>query len=150
MQLVEYSPEYQQQVKQFVITSHEEFGFPYDRSLDFDLDDPKKEYLDKGGMFYILLDNGTVAGTVAVEKIDDDTARLKRMYVSPPHRGKGFGKKLFRKAMSFCKKKRFKKCILDTNKAQAAAQGLYIKHGFKIDKVVKNTLFMSKDIKYLF
>jgi len=144
MKLIKYTNSYQKDVKDFVIAAHDEFTFPYDRKLDYDLDNPDKYYNNRGGMFYLLLDNEKVIGTAAVKKLDDKTAELKRLYVNKNYRGKGLGLQLFTEALDFCRENKIAKVVLDTNIKQKAAQKLYEKNGFKIDRVDKNTIFMSK------
>ena len=144
MKLIKYTNSYQKDVKDFVIAAHDEFNFPYDRKLDYDLDNPDKYYNNRGGMFYLLLDNEKVIGTAAVKKLDDKTAALKRLYVNKNYRGKGLGLQLFTEALDFCRENKIAKVVLDTNIKQKAAQKLYEKNGFKIDRVDKNTIFMSK------
>lgn len=143
MKIEEYSDRYQQQVKNLVISIHEEFGFPYDFKLDYDLEDPGKFYTNVGGAFFILLDDNRLLGTVAIKKISKKNAELKRMYLLKEYRGQGLGSKLLDEAIEFCRGKAFKKVNLDTNIKQIGAQKLYQKKGFQISKIKGNTIFMS-------
>ena len=45
-------------------------------------------------IFYCLIGDGTVVGTVALKKIDDKTAELKSLYLDKDLRGQGWGSKL--------------------------------------------------------
>ncbi len=62
MKIIKYSDSYRKKVKDFVISVHEEFGFPYNYELDYDLDDPDKYYKDQRGVFYLLLDDRNPVG----------------------------------------------------------------------------------------
>ncbi len=147
LKIQEYSEEYQEQVKNLVISIHEEFGFPYDFNIDYDLENPKKIYTNSGGIFFVLLNGEKVVGTVAIKKINGNTAELKRMYLLKNYRGKGWGSKLLDKAIEFCKKEGFGQIGLDTNVKQVGAQKLYGKKGFNIYKTKRNTIFMFLDLK---
>lgn len=140
--IVEFTNDYQPQVKALVVGIHEEFGFPYDFKLDFDLDDPVRYYTGAGGIFLILLDGKDVIGTAAVKKVDEKTVELKRMYLLPQYRGRGLGAKLLERALAFCREKGFQSCILDTNVKQESAQRLYARYGFEVHRREKNALFM--------
>ena len=143
MKIERYSNQYQKLVKELVISIHEEFGFSYDFKLDYDLEDLEKFYTNSGDVFFILLDNNKLVGTVAIRKIDKESAELKRMYLLKEYRGQGWGSKLIDRAIEFCKEKGFKKIILDTNIKQVAAQKLYQKKGFEIIQTKENSIFMS-------
>lgn len=146
MKIIKYFPSYQKQVKDFVISIHEEFGFPYNYELDYDLDDPDKYYKKQGGIFYLLLDNKSLIGTVAIRNLGNRKGELKRLYLKKEFRGKGLGSKLLNRVLDFCRKNDFAKIVLDTNKKQTSAQKLYKRNGFKVESEVKNIIFMSKDL----
>jgi putative acetyltransferase len=144
--IIEYSEEYQEVVKEFVIAAHEEFGFPYNQDLDADLENPSIFYKDRGGVLYLLLDGTRLIGTVAVKNLGDGAAELKRMYLNKMYRGQGLGQRLLDHALVFCRERSFKRVVLDTNIQQVDAQKFYGRNGFQIDKTVKNAIFMSKDL----
>ena len=58
----------QKAARSVVLKGFKDFGFKYTPQYDFDLDDPKKYYIDKGGMFYVLEIDGEIVGTIAVIK----------------------------------------------------------------------------------
>lgn len=145
MEVKEFTSSFQSRVKNLVISIHKEFGFPYDFRLDYDLDNPDKYYKKEGGVFYILVDDNKLIGTVALKRLGERDAELKRLYLKKKYRGRGLGQKLLNKALDFCRVKGIKRVVLDTNKKQVKAQKLYEKFGFGIDKVVNNTIYMSKD-----
>ena len=146
MHIEDYTNGYQREVEDFVVGIHKEFGFPYNFILDYDLENPDKFYSQVGGIFYLLLNREQVIGTVAVRKINDKFAEIKRMYLLPEYRGLGWGTQLLEKVLAFCREKGFKTCILDTNVTQEAAQKLYAKYGFEVYKKDGSTLFMHKSL----
>ena len=67
---------------------------------------------------------------VAVRKIDDGVAELKRMYVKPDFQRMGIGENLLKLSISFAKEKGYKTIKLDTLNTMKPAMNLYAKHGF--------------------
>lgn len=144
--LITYSDSYQPQVKDLVVSTHEEFGFKYDPVLDADLEDPNTAYVEDGGVFYLFVENHKLLGTVAVRKVDPETAEIKRMYVAKDRRGSGLGARLLDKALAFCKESGFKRVVLDTHAAQADAQALYKSRGFEVTHEKTDSIFMEKQL----
>lgn len=140
----EYTPSDKEGVRSVVLNGLKEFGFEYTPELDFDLEDPYKHYIEKGGMFYVLNINNKIIGTVAVIN-KGKVAELKRLYVNKDYQGNKFGSMLLDKAIQFCKDKQFTKLELGTNKKFKKAHLLYQKRGFKIIKENERSYFMEKN-----
>lgn len=51
-----FNPDIQPEIKKFVLGILNEFGFPHNPKLDYDLENLDKYYKDQGGIFYILED----------------------------------------------------------------------------------------------
>ncbi len=75
--------------------------------------------------------NGEVAGCVAYEPWGDGRARMKRMFVSPRHRGHGLGRALAMAIMDRARADGHAVMVLDTTAAMAAATELYRSLGFE-------------------
>ncbi len=99
-------------------------------SID-DLDSISKCYGGKRETFLILENGGKIAGTVAVKEEDENTAFLRRLFVDPQCRKKGYGKSLVDSAINFCKKHGYKQIIFQGNEKMIAALRLCAKQGFK-------------------
>jgi ribosomal protein S18 acetylase RimI-like enzyme len=69
-------------------------------------------------------------GCIAVRKFEERIAELKRMYVQPPHRGKGLGDALLKIALDKARELGYKKIRLDTLSHMTPAIALYKKYGF--------------------
>ena len=95
--------------------------------------DPDKDVV------YILEADGNVSGCIAITHIENDIAQLRFFFIEPALRGYGAGNKLMDMAISFCKKKGYKRVILWTFSELAAARHLYRKYGFQIADTHKNT-----------
>ncbi len=84
-----YEEKHAKQVKQLVISVHEEFGFAYDYELDYDLDQIACVYLKSNGGFWVAVKGQRVIGCVALKVENDEIAMLKRMYISQATGGRG-------------------------------------------------------------
>lgn len=79
----------------------------------------------------ILAKMGTVfIGCVAIRKINETTAELKRMYVKPVGQHQGIGSGLLHEAIALAIKCGYKKIQLDTLRNMIPAINLYKKNGF--------------------
>ena len=141
-----YSPSDQQPVRKLILDSLAVYGFSFNQDLDGDLDDPQKFYMENGGMFYVLKVGDKVVGTVAVIDKNNALCELKRLYVKKKYQGQGFGSALLGTAITFAKKKGFKKIEFETNKNFVKAHVLYQKNGFITVREDKNSYYMEKEL----
>jgi RimJ/RimL family protein N-acetyltransferase len=78
-----------------------------------------------------IVEMGTeIIGSIAIVKIDDNTAQLRWLLVEPHVRNKGIGTKLLHEALTFCKNRGYQKVILGTFSDLINARRLYEKNGF--------------------
>jgi len=66
----------------------------------------------------------------AFKKFEDDTVEIKRMYVLPEYRGKGFASKILAELEIWAKEEGFLCGILETGRKQPEAMALYQKNGY--------------------
>jgi len=52
-----------------------------------------------GGILYMLVVEGEVAGMGALRKLSDEVGEVKRMYNRPHYRGRGLGKKMLKRLL---------------------------------------------------
>lgn len=132
MKIIKYNCKYKldKKIKKFILNILIE-ELKQDKSFERPDLDNFLIYKKNGGDFWILIDNNLILGTIAI-KIENNTAILKRFFIEKNIRKKGYGKKLYFKAINFCKNKKIKKIILnnDSTKMQTAYD-FYIKKGFK-------------------
>jgi GNAT superfamily N-acetyltransferase len=81
--------------------------------------------------FFVLRDDGTPAGCGGIQFFGTDYGELKRMYVRPPSRGKGFGKLLLDHLTDYARAHGVGLLRLETGIHQAAAIRLYERMGFQ-------------------
>jgi GNAT superfamily N-acetyltransferase len=84
--------------------------------------------------FWTISFNRQVEGGIAIDGIEAATegAHLRWFILSPGARGRGFGNRLMEEAISFCKKRGYRKIYLSTFEGLHAARHLYEKFGFKL------------------
>src|SRR2546426_11293860 len=72
-----------------------EYAMTFDPSgFDADLTDIRGSYLERGGRFWVLVDDGRVVGTVAVVPAGRGACQVQRLSLLPPYRGRGLGRAL--------------------------------------------------------
>ncbi|HEX9804713.1 MAG TPA: GNAT family N-acetyltransferase, partial [Candidatus Dojkabacteria bacterium] len=96
--------------------------------LDFDIIDIEKNYKKADGEFFIMTDDKNIIGTVGILK-NNDNFIIKRLFLSKDFRGKGLGKKLINKAISFCKDSGSLNIYIDTGNEKI--RNYYLKNGFE-------------------
>ena len=98
---------------------------------DADLKDIEQSYFRQGGTFFVLeLRDKTIIGSYGLCKTDEQTCELRKMYLRPDHRGKGWGKHLMNHALIQAKKLGFNTMTLETASALKEAITLYKTYGF--------------------
>ncbi len=102
--------------------------------------------------FWTLSKNDRVEGGIAIDGIRAETigAHLRWFILSLEVRGQGFGNRLMKEAVSFCKKNRHKKIYLNTFEGLHPARHLYEKFGFKLIEQVEGTQWGTKVIEQKF
>ena len=80
--------------------------------------------------FYLVFDDEQVIGMGGVRELTPEIGEIKRMYVLPAHRRKGYGKQILHYLVQKGKDLGFSKIRLDTGKFMTAAQHIYRSAGF--------------------
>ncbi len=102
--------------------------------------------------FWTICLNHQVEGGIAIDGIKATTegAHLRWFILSPEARGRGFGNRLMEEAISFCKKRSYRKIYLCTFEGLHAARHLYEKFGFKLVEENEGTQWGTKVIEQKF
>ena len=138
IELIPYNDSYKQQVFDFTCTCFEELGKKFEQSGRHSF------YNDIGNefeVFFCLVDQEKVIGTVALKKVDDYTVELKAMYLDRDYRGKGLGRRLMDKAVDEAKRLGFKSIVLDSMSQYKDALRLYEKTGFKMTERYNDNVY---------
>lgn len=107
--------------------------YPFDKSAysDSDLYDLNGTYSGPRDNFFVLDDNGEIIGTVGVKEDTKESALLRRLFVDPAHRRKGYGELLMNEALRFCQDKGYNHVVFRTTSRMIHAIELCKKKGFK-------------------
>lgn len=107
-----------------------EFAMDQKAYLHSDLYSIADVYAGPREAFFVGEKENRVIGTVAVKEESKDTAILRRLFVSPKYRGKGYGRLLIQKALDFCKEKGYREIVFHASTTMKAAMGLCRSKGF--------------------
>lgn len=100
-------------------------------ATDKDLSDIKKYYIDKGGCFKVIEDDGNIVGSYGLFPLSPTTCELRKMYLLPAYQGKGLGRLMLDDAIAEARKRQFKDFVLETNSVLDNARRLYRSYGFE-------------------
>ena len=89
----------------------------------------RSDHLDKVVVMYYGI---IPAACGALKNYSENTAEIKRMYVRPEFRGKGFAKKILNELEKWASKLNYTECILETGRDLKAAVGLYQSSGYDV------------------
>lgn len=83
------------------------------------------------GAFVLVRDGDTVVGCGGVQRVDAETAEIKRMWIAPAGRGRGLGRRLLARLEEIACDLGYPRTILDTNDVLAEAIALYASAGYR-------------------
>ncbi len=87
-------------------------------------------YGEPGGAIFLITKGELLCGCVAIRRLTDVTAELKRMYIIPQCRKQGMAESLLAEAIAFASQKNYQFINLDTLDNMLPAITLYKKFGF--------------------
>ena len=90
-----------------------------------------EEFLPPGGVFLAARRDGEVVGCGGICRLEEGVAELRRMYVAPPARGFGIGRRLLDALESAAIDLGYSSIRLETGFRQREAIGLYESAGFR-------------------
>jgi GNAT superfamily N-acetyltransferase len=104
-----------------------------------------------GGAFVVArADDGSVAACGGVQRIDADTAEIKRMWVAPAERGRGLGRQTLAELEQHVAALGYRRVVLDTNGTLTEAIAMYTKAGYRpIDRYNDNPYAEHWFVKHL-
>ncbi len=87
-------------------------------------------YLPPNGALLVAHAGSELAGCVGLRPLDGRTGEMKRLYVRPPYRSWGLGKRLVEAVIHAARQAGYSELRLDTLPSMASAQALYHRLGF--------------------
>jgi len=100
----------------------------------------------EGGNLWIAMSDNSIAGSIAIVRIDNETAQLRWFIVLAKYQKMGIGSSLMRTAIDFCHENGYKNVFLWTFKGLDAARRLYEKSGFVLTEEKPNNEWSSVEI----
>jgi GNAT superfamily N-acetyltransferase len=82
------------------------------------------------GVFYLVELEGVIIGMGALDQIREKTGAIKRMYILPEYRGKGYGKALLLQLLQKTREFGYHSVYLDSGRFMTTAHHLYRSLGF--------------------
>lgn len=82
------------------------------------------------GLLLLVLNDGQAIGCGALQRIDDGTAEIKRMWIDSRWRGVGLGRRLLDTLESHARRRGYRRCVLDTNATLIEAIAMYESAGY--------------------
>ena len=108
-----------------------EYGLTFDPTgYDADLNRIEVKYRDTGGDFWVLEDDGRVAGTVAVVPLSATDVEIKRVYLDASLRGQGWGSRLVEHALAWARARGHGRARLWSDVKFTRAHVMYERLGF--------------------
>lgn len=106
------------------------------------------KYAPPHGRLLLAVEEGRVAGCVAVRPFDERRCEMKRLYLRPAHQGRGLGRQLAQRAIDEARAAGYAGMLLDTIASMSVAIRLYDSLGFVrrspyYDTPVSGTVFME-------
>lgn len=99
-------------------------------SLDKELSDLKGFY--EGGALLLGYEDAKPIATIAIRKIDDNTAEAKRLYIDPDYRGNGYARYMLGAMLDKCRELEYKEVRFTTKpEVMSIGYALYKKMGFE-------------------
>jgi GNAT superfamily N-acetyltransferase len=83
------------------------------------------------GVFVVAVLGGECVGCGGLSRLDEETAEIKRMWVSPAARGLGLGRRLLDHLEGLARRSGASRVVLDTNEALVEAAAMYRSCGYR-------------------
>ncbi|MGQ0430559.1 MAG: GNAT family N-acetyltransferase [Gammaproteobacteria bacterium] len=103
-------------------------------SGDPEVDAMSAAYDGARAVYFVLEEDGRVIGCGGIAPLagaDAGVCELRKMYLLPGARGRGFGRAMLRRCLDAARGRGYRRCYLETLAAMDAAQKLYVQAGFQ-------------------
>ena len=108
-----------------------EYAMTFEPSgFDADLTDIRASYLERGGRFWVLVDDGRVVGAVAGVDAGGGACEVKRLYLLAEYRGRGFGRALMEQMLDWAAASGYQRVVAWSDARLGTAHAVYVRLGF--------------------
>ena len=109
-----------------------EYGMTFDpEDFDADLLDIERNYAGCEGWFSVLTDEGRVVGTVAAVPKTERACEIKRLYLLPEYRGRGYGRALMEHILALAEAAGHREAVAWSDVRLGTAHQVYLRLGFE-------------------
>lgn len=138
-------------VKQHGILYSKEYG--YDASFEAYVAEPLAQFVKRKSSrerIWLAKQDEKLLGFICICELSNTQAQLRWFSIKPEARGKGLGKLLMDKALSFCVEQEYQKVVLWTVKGLEASAAIYSKYGFTVTKEIEHELWGKMQLEQCF
>jgi GNAT superfamily N-acetyltransferase len=108
-----------------------EFELEFDLAgQDGDLLDLRSNYVDRGGCFKVIEEEGRPIACAGLFRLSPDEGELRKMYVRREARGRGLGRALLNNILAEARSRGLKRITLESHSILTTARALYESAGF--------------------
>lgn len=135
-------------VKELILSILEK-EYPFDRKAyaDTDLENIGAAYGGARDIFFVIEEGDKIIATAGIKEDTKETALLRRVFVDPDERRKGYGSRLIDETIKFCKDAEYKELVFRTTSKMVQAIELCKKKGFsEKEKIDLGGFFIHKFI----
>ena len=130
----------------------EEYRFVWDPETEFpDLFTFDAHYGPPRGAFWVVRDEvGRVIGSIGVQRVNDTSAEIRRLYLDAHVRGRGLGRALVDEVLAWCRAHGFTRLVLWSDTRFEQSHRLYDRMGFVRlgERVVENDPNDSREYRF--
>ena len=131
-----------------------EYGLPWQPELaDRDAIEVESAYIEVGGEFWVVEEDGVIVGTAAYQPIarGQNAVEIRKMYLLPEVRGRGLGVFLLKQLEQAIAAKQYREIWLETVTILKDAVRLYERNGYQLASGVETArcdLVYLKQLRY--
>jgi RimJ/RimL family protein N-acetyltransferase len=110
----------------------QEYGFVWAPEIEFpDLYRFEVHYVPPRGAFWVVRDAGRVVGSIGIDRVDDATSEIHRLYLDAHLRGRGIGRALVEEALAWSRAQAMRRIVLWSDTRFEHSHRLYARLGFE-------------------
>ncbi len=129
-----------------------EYGFIWEPETEFpDLFRFDAHYTPPRGAFWVVRDEaGRLVGSIGIERVDDRTAEIHRLYLDAHLRGRGLGKALVEETLAWCRAEGVGRLVLWSDTRFEHSHRLYDRMGFARlgERTVPDDINASREYRF--